>query len=117
MDLEVVTVAERRDLEDEAAAAFRDSWPEFMFHDAIPREYSPRIDEYFAEFVIFLLHQGRVAAGGWGVPLSWDGTVDRLPEGARDAMVVSVKGDEAGRRADAFSLMAATVAGNTASKD
>ncbi len=110
MELEVVTAAERRDLQREAEAAFRHSWPEFMFHDAIPREYSPRIDEYFGEFVVFLLHQGRVVAGGWGVPLRWDGTADGLPEGAREAMVASVRDHDAGRGADAFCLMAATVA-------
>ena len=38
MDLEVVTAASRRDLEHEAKTAFRDCWPEFMFHDAISRE-------------------------------------------------------------------------------
>jgi GNAT superfamily N-acetyltransferase len=110
MDLEVVTVAERRDLEDEAEAAFRDCWPEFMLHDAVPLEFSARIDEYFSEFVIFLLHRGRVVAGGWGVPLRWDGTAARLPEGAREAMVASVHDYEAGHRADAFCFMAATVA-------
>lgn len=109
MQLEVVTVAERHDLEEQAEAAFRERWPEFIFHDQLSREYMPRVDKYFSEFAIFLLDKGRVAAGGWGVPLLWDGSPDGLPEGYRTALVEAVESYEAGRSADAFSFMAAAV--------
>jgi GNAT superfamily N-acetyltransferase len=110
MELEVVTVPERRDLEDEPAAAFRERWPEFVFHDPVARQYMGRVDDHFAEFAIFLLHQGRVVVGGWGVPFAWDGTPDGLPEGYRTTLVASVEDREASRTANAFSFMVAAAA-------
>jgi GNAT superfamily N-acetyltransferase len=108
MDFEVVTA--RPDLDDEAEAAFRERWPEFVFHDPLSKQYMSRVDEYFSEFAILLLHEGRVAAGGWGVPLAWDGTPDGLPEGYRTALVKSVEDHEAARTANTLSFMAAAVA-------
>ena len=108
--MEVVTVADRPDLEQEAGAAFRERWPEFIFHDELPPQYMPRVDEYFAAFAIYLLDGSQVAAGGWGVPLLWDGTPEGLPEGYRSALAVSVEDHEAGRQPNAFSFMAAAVA-------
>jgi GNAT superfamily N-acetyltransferase len=110
MDFEIVTVTDRADLDDEAEAAFRERWPEFVFHDPLPKQYMSRVDEYFAGFAIFLLHEGHVAAGGWGVPFAWDGTPSGLPEGYRTALVASVEDHEAGRATNAFSFMAAAVA-------
>jgi len=110
MELEIVTVPERRDLEDEAAAAFRERWPEFVFHDQLAKQYMGRVDDYFGDFAIFLLNEGRVVAGGWGVPFAWDGTSDGLPEGYRTTLVASVEDHEAARSANAFSFMAAAAA-------
>jgi GNAT superfamily N-acetyltransferase len=110
MGLEVVITAERRDLEEEAAAAFRERWPEFVFHDPVPRQYIGRVAEYFGNFAILLLDDGHVAAGGWGVPFVWDGTPDSLPEGYRSALAASVEDYEAARTPNAFSFMAADVA-------
>jgi hypothetical protein len=107
---EVVTCSVRPDLEEEAETALRERWPEFVFHDALVKQYIERVDEYFAEFSIFVLHEGHVAAGGWGVPLVWDATVDGLPEGYRTALVAAVKDREAGRSPSALSFMAAAVA-------
>jgi GNAT superfamily N-acetyltransferase len=110
VELEIVTVSERRDLESEAEAAFRERWPEFAFHDAISHDYVGRVDEYFAGSAILLLYQGRVVAGGWGVPFVWDGSPEGLPEGYRTALVASVEDREADRAPNAFSFMGATVA-------
>ncbi|MGC9221423.1 MAG: hypothetical protein ACP5H2_08740 [Solirubrobacteraceae bacterium] len=109
MSYEVVTSSDRPDLDDEAAAAFRERWPEFIFHDEIPTEYMPRVDNYFREFSIFLLHDGKIAAGDWGVPFAWDGTPAELPEGYRSALVAAVEDHEQDRQANAFSFMAAAV--------
>jgi GNAT superfamily N-acetyltransferase len=110
VEFEIVTTADRPDLEGEASAAFRVRWPEFIFHDPLPKQYIARADEFFREFSILVLHEGRVAAGGWGVPFAWDGTLDGLPEGYRTALAVSVQDREAHRRVTAFSFMAAAVA-------
>jgi hypothetical protein len=64
MSFEIVTSADRPDLNDAAAAAFRERWPEFIFHDKVSNQYSPRVESIFSEFEILLLHDGEVAAGG-----------------------------------------------------
>ncbi len=109
MTLDVVTASTRPDLDEAAAAAFRTRWPEFVFHDPVPPRYLPRVEEYFSDYDVLLLVDGQVAAGGWGVPFAWDGTDEGLPEGYDAALVRSVEDHEAGRRATAFSFMAAAV--------
>lgn len=109
MEIEVVTASDRPDLDDEAAAAFRERWPEFVFHDPTPPRYLDRVQEYFSNYDVLLLIGGRVAAGGWGVPLAWDGTPEHLPEGYDAAMVEAVEGHEAGRVPNTLCFMAAAV--------
>jgi GNAT superfamily N-acetyltransferase len=108
--MEIVTAADRPDLDEQAAAAFREKWPEFIFHDDVPRRYGSRVEEYFPRYNVFVLDEGQVVAGGWGVPLAWDGTVADLPDGYDEAMVRSVEGHEAATPPTAFSFMAAAVA-------
>jgi hypothetical protein len=74
-DLEIVTTSDRPDLEDETRAAFRQNWPEFIFHDPVSREHIGRVESYFPFYDVLLLDGGEVVAGGWGVPMQWDGTV------------------------------------------
>lgn len=107
--MEFVTAADRSDLEEEAGAAFREKWPEFIFHDPISNKYVGRVEEYFPRYNILVLDDGAVVAGGWGVPLAWDGTVADLPDGYDGSLVRSVDGHEAGRRPTALSFMAAAV--------
>ncbi len=109
MQFEIVACPDRPDLEQEAAAVFRERWPEFVFHDPLSREYMERVDEYFGQFSIFVLHDGHVAAGGWGVPFCWDETLDGLPEGYRTALKASVEDHEAHRTPNSLSFMAAAV--------
>jgi nucleotide-binding universal stress UspA family protein len=66
MGLEVVAASDRPDLESEATAAFRQRWPEFIFHDPTPPKYMDRVHQYFSEYDVLLLVDGHVAAGGWG---------------------------------------------------
>jgi GNAT superfamily N-acetyltransferase len=108
--VEVVVARDRPELGQEAADAFRELWPEFIFHDEVPKRYMPRVQEYFCRFDILLLDGARVAAGGWGVPLGWDGTVEGLPSGYDDALVRAVEGHERREPANTFSFMAAAVA-------
>ena len=108
--LEVVTTSERHDLDDEARAAFRQNWPEFIFHDPLVADYIERVESYFPFYDVLLLDQGAVVAGGWGVPLAWDGIVGSLPEGGYDgAMVAAVTGYEESVQPDTLCVMAAAV--------
>ncbi len=109
-DLEVVTTSERPDLEDETRTAFRQNWPEFIFHDPISNEYVGRVEAYFPYYDVLLLDGGEVVAGGWGVPLAWDGTVAGLPAlGYDGALVASVSGRENEVAPDTLCIMAAAV--------
>jgi GNAT superfamily N-acetyltransferase len=110
MKLETVSAADRPDLREEAASAFRGLWPDFIFHDPIPPQYIGRVGEYFGDYDIWFLDDGRVAAGGWGVPIAWDGTPGGLPEGYDAALVASVETHEAAQVPDTFSVMGAVVA-------
>ena len=108
--MQIVTAADRPDLESEAGAAFREKWPEFIFHDDVAAQYAPRVETYFSRLDILVLDDdGAVVAGGWGVPLAWDGTVEDLPDGYDGALVRSVDGHEEGRACTTLSFMAAAV--------
>jgi GNAT superfamily N-acetyltransferase len=110
MELDIVTSSERPDLGAAVSAALSERWPPFIFHSPATREYLGRVQEYFAEYDILLLDEGRVAAGGWGVPFSWDGTPDGLPAGYDEVLGASVAAHDAGLAANAFSFMAVVVA-------
>jgi GNAT superfamily N-acetyltransferase len=107
--IDVVTSSERPDLDDQARAAFRSEWPEFIFHDPVATAHIGRVGEYFPGYDILLLDDGEVLAGGWGVPLRWDGAAATLPDGYDGALVSSVAGHENGTGPDTLSVMAAAV--------
>jgi GNAT superfamily N-acetyltransferase len=108
--VDVVVSQDHPELEPNVEQAFRERWPEFIFHDKVSMAYLSRVQEYFRSYDILMLDHGKVAAGGWGVPLSWDRTVGDLPGGYDDALVRAVEGHEQGRSANTFSFMAAAVA-------
>ena len=109
-DIEVVTTSERHDLDKEAEAAFRPTWPEFIFHDPVADDYIKRVELYFPHYDVMLLADGKVVAGGWGVPLQWDGEVSGLPDGGYDgALASAVTGQEGAVPADTLCIMAAAV--------
>lgn len=58
---------------------------------------------------MLLLDDGQVVAGGWGVPIQWDGTVSTLPDGYDGALISSVTGHEKAMPADTLCIMAAAV--------
>jgi hypothetical protein len=107
--LEIVTSADRPDLDEQAVAAFRPIWPEFIFHSSFDRSYLERSGKYFAAYDITLLDGGDVVAGGWGVGLRWDGTVSALPAGYDEALIASVTQHEAAVAPDTLCIMAAAV--------
>lgn len=108
--LEIFTTADRSDLEYESRTVFRERWPEFIFHDPIPHRYMGRVKEYFSQFSILLTDNGQLVAGGWGVPIFWDGELSGLPTGYDGALRQSVIEHEDGQVQTALSFMAAAVA-------
>ncbi|WP_250003958.1 hypothetical protein [Actinoplanes sp. M2I2] len=108
--MQIVTRAERPDLDERAAEVFRERWPEFIFHDHVPKRYLPRAQRWFGRFdVVALDDEGAVLAGGWGVPIAWDGSFDDLPGGYDDALVRAVEGHEVGLPPTTLCFMAAAV--------
>jgi GNAT superfamily N-acetyltransferase len=108
--VQIITRSDRPDLDDEAAEAFRERWPEFIFHDEVAKQHLEPVQQHFGRFDVMALDDdGKVMAGGWGVPIAWDGTVGDLPDGYDGALVRAVEGHEAGRKPTALSLMAAAV--------
>ena len=105
----IVTSADRPDLDDQARAAFRPGWPEFIFHDQLVHEYIARVGDYFPRYDILVLDGGEVVAGGWGVPLQWDGAIAALPEGYDGGLARAVTGHEQSVRPDSLAIMAAAV--------
>jgi hypothetical protein len=113
--MEIVTSSDRPDLETQANEVFQVKWPEFIFHDPIAAKYHQRTNKYFPQYDVFVLDEGRVIAGGWGVPLRWDGTLEDLPDGYDGALVRSIEDHESGVAPTTFSFMAAAV-GNDVTK-
>ncbi|MEV0843674.1 GNAT family N-acetyltransferase [Actinocatenispora sera] len=110
MVYEVVTCSDAPELDEQAGTALREVWPEFIFHDPTSRTYIDRVQQHFSRFDLWLLDDGEVVAGGWGVPLRWDGTVEDLPDGYDGGLVRSVEGHEQGVAPNTLSIMAAAVA-------
>lgn len=93
--MDIVTTCQRPDLKGEADAAFHVKWPEFLFpHDPIMKRYEAQVAEFFPQYDVLLLDEGRVVAGGWGVPIRWDGTIEDLPEGYDATMARAVEGHQ-----------------------
>jgi GNAT superfamily N-acetyltransferase len=108
-EIEIVTTAERHDLDDEARAALRGVWPEFIFHDPLVAGYVERVEAYFPRYDVLLLARDEVVAGGWGVPLLWNATAAALPDGYDGALVRAVEDHENSVGPDTLCIMAAAV--------
>jgi GNAT superfamily N-acetyltransferase len=108
--MEIVTEVERPDLLAECRSAFAGNWPEFTLHGDVAAEFLDRAQLYFPRLDILLLDAGQVVAGGWGVAMAWDGTVEDLPDGYDGALVRAIEGHEATLAADTLCLMAIVVA-------
>jgi GNAT superfamily N-acetyltransferase len=108
-EIRVITTSEHPELKDEVEAAFRAEWPEFIFQDPVSAAHVGRVEEYFPRYDVLLLDGGEVVAGGWGVPLAWDGGTESLPDGYDGALVLAVNGHENGVAPDTLSVMAAAV--------
>ena len=105
---EVVTTVDRPDLHDQFEDAFRSVWPEFIFHDSISNQYVDRVQERFPQYDVTVVDGDRVVAGGWGVVLSWDRTIDDLPDGYDGALVRSFSPNDETPK-NTLSVMAAAV--------
>ncbi len=89
---------------------FGPGWPEFIFHDPVARALMPTVNRVFSSYsVVLLTDDDEPIAGGWGVPLHWDGTVDGLPAGWDGALEQAVAQHEQGVQPNTLCAMATEV--------
>lgn len=115
MDELTVTV-ERTDArewsDEQMAGLFSDGFPEFIVADKLAKRYIDRVRAWFPEWNLTLVDaEQQPVAGGWGIPIRWDGTVADLPAGYTDGTIRAVEGRERGIAADTFVICGAIVAG------
>jgi len=89
-DFIVVTLDNRPDLIDAAdrLASETGAWPEFMLHDPIASKYFWRLYDTFPAYQTVLLDErGELVAMGNSIPVTWDGTLEGLPDEGWDAIL------------------------------
>jgi hypothetical protein len=87
----VVTLQERPDLAD---AAFPDTWPEFMYHDAVADGLYGAMIAAFPQFsLVGLAGDGEPVAKA--VTLPFTGRLDALPDNGYDAIILGAAADRA----------------------
>jgi GNAT superfamily N-acetyltransferase len=109
MDQRVITTSDRTDLAEQSSAALLADWPEFILHDRCAPELMGRAWEYFPEFDVRLLEDGAVSAGGWAVPLRWNGAAGDLPDGYDGALTSALAGHRSAVAPDTMCVMAVAV--------
>ncbi|MFV0132133.1 GNAT family N-acetyltransferase [Streptomyces sp. HMX87] len=89
---------------------FSEGFPEFVLADRAAKRYLGRVRDWFAAFDLMLVDEHEVpVAGGWGVPVRWDGRTDTLPTGYTDALARAVEGRERQVAADTLVICGAIV--------
>jgi GNAT superfamily N-acetyltransferase len=110
MELRTVVFADRPGLHPQADEIFGADWPEFIFHDPVADQLVGRVREFFPHLSLLPVDEhDRIAAGGWGVPVPWDGAVDTLPGGYDDSLHRAVTLHEEGGPGDTLVIAAAQV--------
>jgi GNAT superfamily N-acetyltransferase len=105
----IVTTADRPDLDEQMQAALLDDWPLFVLNDRQAPEAMPLAWQLFPQFDIRLLEDDAIAAGGWGVPISWGGDPAKLPAGYDGALTAAIAGHKGGTVPDTLCVMAVAV--------
>lgn len=74
---------------DDVVQLAHNSWPEFMWHDAVIKEYWHELFERFPEYQIVLLDSDKfqVAAIGHSLPFRWGDSLENLPENGWDWVI------------------------------
>ncbi|MFF2025711.1 hypothetical protein ACFVW2_28420 [Streptomyces sp. NPDC058171] len=110
MDLRTFAFDDRPDLHGQAEEIFSAGWPEFIFHDPVADRQMDRVRQWFGDLNLLLVDgEDQIVAGGWGVPVRWNGSPEDLPGGYDDSLVRAVALHEAGGRADTLVIAAAQV--------
>jgi GNAT superfamily N-acetyltransferase len=109
LSVQIITTSTRPDLAEQSSAALLADWPEFVLRDRHADTLMPLAWRCFPEWDIRLLEDGVVAAGGWAVPLRWDGDPDSLPSGYDGALTAAIAAHQAEVAPDTMCVMAVAV--------
>ena len=95
---------------EQLAELFSEGFPAFITADRVGKAYIGRVREWFADLDIMLIDEDGVpVAGGWGVPIRWDGRAETLPGGYSETLVRAVEGREQGVEPDTLVICGAIV--------
>lgn len=109
--LQLVTLAERPDLEDALDRHNGSPWPAFMLQDPVVHELWHHLHEEFAGWQLILLDaDDRIAAAANSAPFAWDGTSAGLPDGWDDQYARTVEQMRAGVPPDTLGALQIVVA-------
>jgi hypothetical protein len=93
----------------ELTALFAGGWPAFIEADDIAARHLPTVRATSADLEVALLQGDVLVAAGWGVPITWDGTVEGLPDGYSDTLARAVAIYQAATRPDTLVICAGQV--------
>ena len=105
---EVCTLAARPDLEP-LVRALPDTFSEFMHHDAAVNRLWNDLYARFAAFQVAVCDGDEIVAAGNCIPVSWDGTIEGLPEGLDGVLERGMEDHERGRIPTVVSALLAIV--------
>ena len=109
MDQQIITTSDRPDLAEQSNEALLADWPEFILHDRCAADLMVRAWKDFPQFDVRLLEDGTVTAGGWAVPLRWNGEAGDLPDGYDGALTSALGGERDAAEPDTMCVMAVAV--------
>jgi GNAT superfamily N-acetyltransferase len=108
VSLRIASAQGRPDLAERADGVAADVWPEYNKHGDVLNEFWGRLGPVFADFqfVLYDDEDSSILAQGHSIPLSWDGTVDGLPNGIDGLIRGAFDLREAGRTPNTLSALA-----------
>jgi hypothetical protein len=110
--------SEEPDLTSRFDQLFPSVWPEYNRHGDVLHPAWEKLYECFPEYQFVLVQErtGRMLARGNTIPFVWDGTVDGLPGGIDDLIMLALAAHEKGIEPNTISAMAAEVPRRNRSK-
>jgi hypothetical protein len=111
MTLDVVTLADRPDLEPAVEPLVAAGWPRFALESPLDRAYWERLLREFAGCQVLLVDDGGALLGvGQSIPFRWDGRPGGLPGGWDEVFRQAMDDADAGRVPTAAAALGITMA-------
>jgi GNAT superfamily N-acetyltransferase len=112
MSIRWIDHATRPELDERRDEAVGETWPEFMYHDAVCRTHWHHLTEDFPRHQVYLVDEDSDELLGVGnsIPFRWDGSAAGLPEGVDGVLERGVEDLRAGRSPNTLSALLAVVA-------